>query len=50
MALDDIVLEPLAKGYNKLPSPIKLVQVILHQILELYYQFQIIFYKEILNN
>ena len=23
MALDDIVLEPLAKGYNKLPSPIK---------------------------
>ena len=24
MALDDIVLEPLAKGYNKLPTPIKL--------------------------
>ena len=23
MALDDIVLEPLAKGYNKLPSPIR---------------------------
>ena len=23
MALDDAVLEPLAKGYNKLPSPIK---------------------------
>ena len=23
MALDDIVLEPLAKGYNKLPSPLK---------------------------
>ena len=23
MALDNIVLEPLAKGYNKLPSPIK---------------------------
>ena len=23
MALDDIVLEPLAKGYNKLPAPIK---------------------------
>ena len=23
MALDDIVFEPLAKGYNKLPSPIK---------------------------
>ena len=24
MALDDIVLEPLAKGYNKLPNPIKI--------------------------
>ena len=24
MALDDIVFEPLAKGYNKLPSPIKI--------------------------
>ena len=23
MALDDIVLEPLAKGYNKLPAPVK---------------------------
>ena len=23
MALDDIVLEPIAKGYNKLPKPIK---------------------------
>ena len=23
MALDDIVLEPLAKGYNKLPNPLK---------------------------
>ena len=23
MALDDVVLEPLSKGYNKLPSPIK---------------------------
>ena len=23
MALDDIVLEPLAKGYNKLPSPVR---------------------------
>jgi phospholipid-binding lipoprotein MlaA len=24
MAVDDVVLEPIAKGYNKLPSPIKL--------------------------
>ena len=23
MALDDVIFEPLAKGYNKLPSPIK---------------------------
>ena len=23
MAFDDIILEPIAKGYNKLPSPIK---------------------------
>ena len=23
MALDDIILEPLAKGYNKLPSPLR---------------------------
>ena len=23
MALDDIVIEPIAKGYNKLPSPVK---------------------------
>ena len=23
MAFDDVILEPLAKGYNKLPSPIK---------------------------
>ena len=24
MALDDIILEPLAKGYNKLPDPVKI--------------------------
>ena len=23
MVLDDIVLEPIAKGYNKLPSPLR---------------------------
>ena len=23
MALDEIILEPLAKGYNKLPSPVR---------------------------
>ena len=46
MALDDIILEPLAKGYNKLPAPVKQVRVILPQILELYYQFQIIFSRK----
>ena len=50
MALDDIILEPLAKGYNKLPSPIRTAQAISPQILELCYQYQIIFYKEILNS
>ena len=24
MAFDDVILEPIAKGYNKLPSPIKI--------------------------
>ena len=23
MALDEIILEPIAKGYNKLPNPVK---------------------------
>ena len=23
MALDDVIIEPIAKGYNKLPDPIK---------------------------
>ena len=46
MAFDDIVLEPLAKGYNKLPLQLKLEQAILHLILELCYQFQIIFSRK----
>ena len=49
MAFDDIVMEPVAKGYNKLPNPIKTGAVILPQTLQ-HYQFQIIFYKEILNS
>ena len=32
MAFDDIVLEPIAKGYNKLPDSIKSELVISHQI------------------
>ena len=47
MAFDDIVFEPLAKGYNKLPEPIKKEQVILHQILVHFYLYLIIFYKKL---
>ena len=35
-----IWFEPLAKGYNKLPDPLKQGTVISPQILELCYQFQ----------
>ena len=35
MAFDDAILEPIAKGYNKLPERLKIVQIILPQILEL---------------
>ena len=31
MAFDDAILEPISRGYNKLPDPIK-AQVILRQI------------------
>ena len=47
MALDDIVLEPLAKGYNKLPTPLKTGTNNLPQILQICFQYQIIFYREI---
>ena len=50
MAFDDIILEPIAKGYNKLPDSLKNGTSNLRQILVYYYQFQIIFFKEILNN
>ena len=49
MALDNIVLEPIAKGYNKLPDRLKLELKTSHQIFQPYYQFQITFYKEISN-
>ena len=32
MAFDDVILEPIAKGYNKLPSPVRTGTKILHQI------------------
>ena len=50
MAFDEGILEPIAKGYNKLPKPIKQEQVILHQIFQHFFQYQILCYKEILNN
>ena len=45
MALDDVILEPIAKGYNKLPSPIKSGATILPLNIELCYLSQIICYK-----
>ena len=47
MALDDIVLEPLAKGTINYHLQLELVQVTSHRILELYCLFLIIFCKEI---
>ena len=35
MALDNAIIEPIAKGYNKLLIQLKIVRVTLHQILEL---------------
>ena len=50
MALDEAILEPIAKGYNKLPSPIKSGTSNFTSNIELYYQFLTIFYKEISNS
>ena len=47
MVVDDLIVEPIAKGYNKLPEPVKLVQEILLLIFLPCYQFLIIYYKEI---
>ena len=48
MAFDNVILEPIAKGYNKLPEPIKKELVILHPILEHFSQFLIMSCKVIL--
>ena len=40
LVFDDIILEPIAKGYSKLPKPIKQELVILLRIFPLF-QFQI---------
>ena len=50
MALDDVVLEPLAKGYNKLPSPIKSGTSNFTSNIATLLTIQIIFCKEILNS
>ena len=49
-ALDEAVIEPIAKVTTNYQTRLKKVQVILHQILQLYYRFQTIYYKEILNS
>ena len=46
MALDDIILEPLAKGYNKLPSPLRTGTAISLQILGLCCQYQTTFCRK----
>ena len=33
LTVDRAIIEPIAKGYNKLPEPIKMAQVTLRQIL-----------------
>ena len=50
MAVDEAILEPLAKGYNKLPTPIKSGANNFTSNIGLYYQSLIIFCKEISNN
>ena len=50
MALDDIILEPLAMATTNSQILSKSEQATLHRILEPCYLFQIIFYKEILSN
>ena len=47
MFFDDVVLEPIAKGYNKLPKPVKKEQVILRQIFLHFSQFLTHYYKVI---
>ena len=46
LIVDDVILEPLAKGYNKLPKPIKVVLEISHRIFRPFSQYLILCYKE----
>ena len=45
IAFDNIVLEPIAKGYNKLPTPVRKGTRTLRQTSLHYYRFQILYYK-----
>ena len=46
MVFDDVILEPIAKGYNKLPAPLKRgTSNFTSNISTLLIQYQIIFYK-----
>ena len=46
MALDDIVIEPIAKGYNKLPSPIKSGASNFTSNISTFFQYPTLCYKE----
>ena len=50
MAIDDVVLEPISKGYNKLPDPIKKGTSNFTSNIGHFYLFQIIYYKVTLTN
>ena len=47
MVLDDIVLEPIAKGYNKLPNPIKTGTSNFTSNISTFFQYQIHCFKGI---
>ena len=50
MALDNAIIEPIAKGYNKLPDPIKNSTSNFTSNIGTLLSIPIMFYKEILNN
>ena len=50
MMVDDAIIEPIAKGYNKLPKPLKKELAILRTIFQHFYRYQHLCFKEILTN
>ena len=47
MAFDNAILEPVAKGYISFQNRLEMELVILHLTLQLFYQYQITFFKVI---